>query len=395
MRCQRFHWPLLVLIVFLWSPCAALAQLKATADPESEEMYSASPVNWDLPVETIPDLRTTQEDLVVPTKRSRNFFLVPIPMSSPTFGTGLIVGGAYYYPQSAEEKAVQPASFTGAAAGYTTNDSWATGVMHQQYWDGDRWRFNAVGGYADFRLELVQSLDQPDQSILDWVVSGSFVQTSPFRRLGSNWFVGATARYLDITQDLDLVVDAPEYTLDSRIEAPGIGINAEYDSRDVPASPHRGLRVEFKTMASDQRHRSDGTYLAMYARVRGYHSLRDNLVLAWDVNGCQKSGSIPLWDTCRLNLRGFPVTDYLSKQSLASQVEARWRFTERWGAVAFAGGGLVDRPFADNGDGELIPSYGVGVRFTVLHSQRIKLRLDFGRSNTGAGAWYLAVGEAF
>jgi len=395
MNCVCFRRSLVVLLVWLGLPCAALAQLKAAADPVSEEAYPASFVNWDLPVETIPDLRTTQEELVVPAKRSRNFFVVPIPMSSPTFGTGLIVGGAYYYPQSAEEKAAQPASFTGAAAGYTTNKSWAAGVMHQQYWDDDRWRFNAFGGYADFRLELVQSLDQPDQSVLDWVVSGSFVQTSLSRRLGSNWFVGATARYLDITQDLDLVANAPEYTLDSRIEAPGIGINAEYDSRDVPASPQSGLHVEFKSMASDQRQRSDGTYLAMYARVRGYHSLRDNLVLAWDVNGCQKSGSIPLWDTCRLNLRGFPVTDYLSKQSLASQVEARWRLNKRWGAVAFAGGGLVDRPFADNGDGELIPSYGVGVRFTVLPSQRVNLRLDYGRSNTGAGAWYLAVGEAF
>ena len=103
----------------------------------------------------------------------------------------------------------------------------------------------------------------------------------------------------------------------------------------------------------------------------------------------------PLWDIRRLDLRGFPVTDYLSKQSLASQLEARWRLSRHWGAVAFAGGGFVDRPFADNGDGELTPSYGVGVRFTVLFSQRTNLRLDYGRSNTGAGAWYLAVSEAF
>lgn len=365
------------------------------ADPTSDGEHPAQSPNWDLPVEAIPDLRLPQEDIVVPAKRTRNFFIVPIPMSSPTFGTGLVLGGAYYYPQTADEKASQPASFTGAAAGYTTNDSWAGGVMHQHYWGGDRWRFNAVGGYADFRLELVQSLDQPDQSILDWVVSGSFVQSSVSRRLGSNWFLGATVRYLNITQDFDLDLDAPEFTLDSRIEAPGIGVNAEYDTRDVPASPYRGVRVEFKSMASDQRQRSDGTYLAMYARIRAYHGLRENLVLAWDVNGCQKSGSIPLWDSCRLNLRGFPVTDYLSKQSLAGQVEARWRLSKRWGVVGFAGAGIVDRPFADNGDGEVIPSYGVGVRFMVLPSQRINLRLDYGRSNTGAGAVYLAVGEAF
>jgi hypothetical protein len=366
----------------------------AGAEPVADDEQPASSVNWDLPVEAIPDLRE-QEDLVVPTKRARNYFVVPIPMSSPTFGTGLILGGAYYYQQTSEQKAVQPPSFTGGAVGYTSNDSWAGGVMHQQYWGGDRWRFNAVGGYADFRLELVQSIDEPDQSVLDWIVSGSFVQSSISRRIGSNWFVGMTVRYLNITQDLDLNVDLPEFSLDTRIKAPGAGLSIEYDSRDVPASPYRGMRVEIKSMLSDQRHRSDGSYSALYARVRSYHSLLDKLVIAWDVNGCRKSGNIPLWDTCRLNLRGFPVTDYLSRQSLASQVEARWRLSKRWGVVGFAGAGLVDRPFAGNGDGEIIPSYGIGLRFAVLPSQRIHMRLDYGRSNTGAGAVYLAVGEAF
>lgn len=371
------------------------------AEPEGASPAVETPtprpptITWDMPIEMLPDLRGEDPELPVPARTSGDFFVVPVPMSSPTFGTGLVLAGAYFYPQTPEEKATQPASFTGAAAGYTSNKSWAGGVMQQNYFDGDRWRFNAFAGAADFRLELVQSLDQPDQSVLDWVVSGGFVQSSLSRRVGENWFVGATVRYLDISQDLDLDVDAPEFTVDNRIEAPGIGLNAEFDTRDVPSNPYRGMRVEFKSMLSDQRQRSDGTYLAMAARIRMYHSLRDNLVLAWDVNGCQKSGRIPLWDTCRLNLRGFPITDYLSEQSLSGQVEARWRLSKRWGVVGFAGAGIVDRPFADNGDGQTIPSYGVGVRFMVLPSQRINLRLDYGRSDTGSGAWYLAVSEAF
>ena len=77
MSYQRFCRPLLLLIVLTVLPGAALAQLDAAAEPVPEEAYPASSVNWDLPVETIPDLRTTQEELVVPAKQSRNFFLVP------------------------------------------------------------------------------------------------------------------------------------------------------------------------------------------------------------------------------------------------------------------------------------------------------------------------------
>ncbi len=42
----------------------------------------------------------------------------------------------------------------------------------------------------------------------------------------------------------------------------------------------------------------------------------------------------------------------------------------------------------------MIPSYGIGLRFMVLESQRINMRLDYGRSN-GSDAVYLSVGEAF
>ena len=89
----------------------------AFADPKSGEEYPAQSLNWDLPLEAIPDLRIPQEDVVMPAKRTLNYFVVPRPMSRPTFGTGRILGGAYYNPQTAEEKASHPASFTGAAAG--------------------------------------------------------------------------------------------------------------------------------------------------------------------------------------------------------------------------------------------------------------------------------------
>lgn len=372
-----------------------IGALPALANPEPDEPWTNSSINWDLPIEAIPDLREIEEPMVVPSKRTKSYFIVPVPMSSPTFGTGLALGGAYFYPQSDAQKAAQPASFTGAAAGYTSNDSWAGGIMQQSYWDEDRWRFNAVAGYADFRLELVQSLNNPDESVVDWVVSGSFIQSSIARRLGDNWYLGGTLRYLDISQGVDLNIDIPDYSLEPSIVAPGVGVYSEYDTRDIPSNAFSGTLAEFKAMVSDQRSRDNGTYIAMSARIRRYHQLRDDFVLAWDINGCQKSGEIPLWDTCRLNLRGFPVTDYLSKQSIAAQVEGRWQFSERWGAVAFAGAGLVDRPFADNGDGETIPSYGVGLRYMVLPSQRINIRVDYGRSDTGTGAWYLSVGEAF
>ena len=40
-----------------------------------------------------------------------DFVAVPIPMSNPTLGTGLMGGAAYFYPQTEEQKASQSASY--------------------------------------------------------------------------------------------------------------------------------------------------------------------------------------------------------------------------------------------------------------------------------------------
>jgi hypothetical protein len=316
-------------------------------------------------------------------------------MSSPTFGTGLILGGAYFYPQTEDQKKAQPASFTGAAGAYTTNKSWFAGVMQQNYWAEDKWRLSGMAGYVDFKLELIPPPEDSEEAVLDWLVRGGLFQTTISRRLGGNWFLGLTARYLDIQQDLDLNINLPEFNLETEIRSPGIGLNLQNDTRDMPSNAYQGRLFELKAMVASQSGSSAGSYQSYYARFRSYHRLSNSFVLAWEANGCKKSGRIPLWDTCRLNLRGFPITDYLSRESLYAQAEARWRFYKRWGLVAFAGAGRVDDSLGAHGEGETIPSYGVGVRFMVLESQRINVRVDYARTDNGNSAWYLAVTEAF
>ncbi len=123
-------------------------------------------------VQSVPDVR--EEKLKF---GSGNFIAVPIPISNPTFGTGLVLVSAYYYGQTEAQKKVQPASFTGAGGVYTDNKSYAFGAVHQQYWNEDRWRLTASGGYADFKLKLSEPIPENDGSI-DWLLSGYFAQLS-------------------------------------------------------------------------------------------------------------------------------------------------------------------------------------------------------------------------
>ena len=75
-----------------------------------------------------PDVRDDDSQL---TTQKGDFVALPVPFSNPTFDTGLIAAGAYFYPQTEAEKDAQPASVTAVAAMYSSNDSLAYGIGHQ------------------------------------------------------------------------------------------------------------------------------------------------------------------------------------------------------------------------------------------------------------------------
>ena len=66
----------------------------------------------------------------------------------------------------------------------------------------------------------------------------------------------------------------------------------------------------------------------------------------------------------------------------------------QWLLVGFAGSGFVGDSFSGVSENESIPSYGAGLRFSVLPAKRISLRVDFARS-LDSDAVHVSVGEAF
>ena len=338
-----------------------------------------------------PDIRDDETKLKV---QRGNLVVVPIPISNPTLNEGLIVGAAYFYPQLEEEKKKQPASVTAAAGLYTDNDSKAFALVQQNYWKSNTWRFTGAVGGADLRLSLLAPDDTSSGTSVDWRIQGKFLSAKIARRIQGKWYGGVFTRFIDASQSIETVVSGSGFNIGSDIKSVGLGTVIEYDSRDMPLNSFSGRHFKIDALFNGEAIGSDSTYQSYSSAYRSYHTLTDSLVLAWELQACGRGGTAPLWDACTVKLRGFSATDYLGKVSTSTQVEARWRLSTRWGITGFAGVGYVGESFNGIRDRETIPSYGVGIRFSVLPAKRVNLRLDYARS-IDSDAIHFSVGEAF
>jgi len=268
-------------------------------------------------------------------------------------------------------------------------------LAQQNYWKEDRWRFTGVMGAADIRLELLAPDDTSSGTRVDYKVGGPLLFTQLSRRIKGDWYGGMKYRLIHAAQAIEAGTDTDSSNFDlDDVTSSGLGLTFEYDSRDLPMNSYGGAHFKIEGLFNAEAFGSDDDYQSYSTYLRVYRSLTDSVVLAWEAQGCKREGSVPLWDACTVKLRGFAATDYLGETSISTQLEARWKISKHWGLVGFGGVGDIGNSFSGIGDDESIPSYGIGIRFMVLQSKRINMRLDFARSDD-SDAVYLSVGEAF
>ena len=396
--------------MFRMSPNALLRRLLPLASvfvcfsafAQTDNDYGANDHGADEPTRITPAVAPDIRDDDIPGKiRSGDFVVVPIPISNPTLDNGLIAVGAYFYPQSEAQEKVQPASVTGVAAMYTSNDSKAFLLGHQSYWGGDKWRLGGGVGYADINLTLPVPDAVQGRRRVNWNIEADLAFAKLSYAFMGEWYATLSGRYIDAVQALglgappdSLGADPTNFDLSGDIRSVGIGVGLEHDSRDLPLNSYSGHKFELSALFNNENLGSNSTYQSYKLEYSSYHELSVPVVLAWQLYGCSKEGTVPIWDGCLIPLRGFSAVDYIGTKSFAAQIEARWRLGGRWGVTGFAGGGTVDKAIFPLIEEDFVPSYGVGLRFMVLQSKRINLRLDYARSEDD-DAWHLSVGEAF
>lgn len=179
-----------------------------------------------------------------------------------------------------------------------------------------------------------------------------------------------------------------------------LGISQSYDTRNSNNYPTKGFfgRLTYQYALSS----FNGSLIKF--NIRNFWPITPKLVFgAQALYYTIKGSNTPFYLLPQLGndemMRGYYTGRYRDENLMASQAELRYRFSNRFGVVAFAGAGKV---FANGGFSlnELKPNYGFGGRYFFDTAKGLSIRLDYGVGEKRANedrqkGFYISLAEAF
>lgn len=326
-----------------------------------------------------------------------SFVWAPIPVLQPALGGGAVLVGMYFYPHAEG----RPANITGAAAAYTSTDSYLIAAGHDHHFKGDRWRLEGKAGYAKFNLNFpgIGAESGTPGSSLSYSIEGTFVEPKLWRKFSHGWLAGVGAQFLDADVDFDdgqpgdpILDGVTEAMLD--LKSTGVGPLAQKDTRDNRFAPYQGHYFQVSAMVFPSAFDNDLDYRIYKGFYNQYWRVRDKTVLAANVSSAYADGEVPFYRLSKLAIRGVSGDKYWNKFLLQGQAEVRQRVYGDWSAALFAGYGGVGSSLKNLDTDDMIFAGGAGIRYMVAPKERVALRLDIAKGQDQTMV-YISVGEAF
>ena len=177
-----------------------------------------------------------------------------------------------------------------------------------------------------------------------------------------------------------------------------IGLVLFADTRNKAFYPTSGGYYKLSIVNSLSWLGSSFTFKRWIADLRHYTQLSDPLVLAAQLYAMGVKGEPPFYMYPALGgdnqMRGYYEGRYRDKYYLAIQGELRWRLSQRWGLVGWAGIGDVAGTLDNFRLDDFKPTVGVGVRFALDPAEVLNVRADFAYGKNTNGMYFNAK-EAF
>lgn len=213
-------------------------------------------------------------------------------------------------------------------------------------------------------------------------------------------FAGVRFRFdqMSITEK-DSLLQSGNYIGNNGGTISGIGIVAQWDTRDYIYNPTKGHYMETEIFINGNIVGSDFNYQRYSLDFAKYFSLGTNHTLATQLTTATIQGDPIFYDLLFFGspklMRGYQDRRFIDKNMLVLQTEYRFPIYKRLQGVTFVSSGSVSDQYLDLFSNPYKWSYGAGLRFVLNKKDRIRLRLDYGLTTNEGGAFYITVNEAF
>jgi outer membrane protein assembly factor BamA len=178
----------------------------------------------------------------------------------------------------------------------------------------------------------------------------------------------------------------------------GLGVSVQYDTRDFIPNPRRGVYLMFqetvfpKGLGNWNRTLFRHTVIADF-----YQKAWSGGLVTFDLYGQFNNEDTP-WSLKEelgsggSRMRGYYAGRYIDNNILSAQVEIRQHVSGRLGCTAWVGSGTVFPSFRKFQASNILPTYGLGLRYEFKRNVNIRIDYGFGKQT---GGLLFNMGEAF
>ena len=344
----------------------------------------------------------------------QGFLPVPIIVTEPAVGYGGGLALLFFHAskpradqsdpnrtrESTDRKAGPgPPGISGIGGFATENGTWGAGAFHFGSWRQDRIRYLGALLRPSLNLTFYGGADSPlFKGGLDYNLEGWFLlQELAFRISKTDLFFGGRLTYFDSKSTFDIGVPIPGIEKwESDFDNLGLGLFLKYDSRDNIFTPTRGIDAEISTTnySGSGLLSRDREYQITGFKSHAYWPIHPRIVLGWRIMGELSSGSVPFYALPYLDMRGIPAMRYQGEDVLLTEIETRWKVSDRWSLLGFGGVGRAAGKFTELDNAENRWAGGTGFRYLLVQKLGLNVGIDIARGPED-WAFYIQVGSAW
>ena len=298
-------------------------------------------------------------------KKSKNIKVVPYISYNRTYE--FMFGAVPMLMYKVNKKdTISPESISGLMGIYTTNKTWFAIAFSKLYLMEDHWRITIGAGLGNANSQFLS---------------------------GEDLYFGANYMYTKFNNEFDF-----ETPVNEEVTLNGLGLVFLRDKRDNVYYPTKGseLNLDYTGYLSFMGNDDESSKIELQYN-HFFKAKRGKDVIAVRGYGGFGLGNVPFNNLLVVegtDLRGYSMGEYRGKQLVALQGEYRYNFKGNMGLVGFAGLGSVYGSEVEANNGKILPSIGMGYRYTVFPKNKMNIGIDVaaGRDDWGV---YFRIGEAF